>query len=124
MLDSKAYRRRFVWIALLACATASAQQPAKNSPPPKSQEITPAKPASELTTPDLEAFLDGLMPLQLQRGDIAGAVVAVVKDGKVLFAKGYGYADVAAKKPVSPEDTLFRPGSISKLFTWTAVMQL
>ncbi len=42
----------------------------------------------------------------------------------MLFAKGYGYADVAAQKPVSPETTLFRPGSISKLFTWTSVMQL
>jgi CubicO group peptidase (beta-lactamase class C family) len=127
MLDAKAYRRGFVWIALLACIAASAQQPAKNSPPskaPAESQPTAARPAAELTTPDLEAFLDGLMPLQLQRGDIAGAVVAVVKDGKVLFAKGYGYADVKARKPVSPEDTLFRPGSISKLFTWTAVMQL
>src|SRR5215510_8839651 len=100
MLDSKAFRRGSVWIALLACAAGSAQQPAKNSPPAKApaeaQPTAMAKPAAELNAPDLEAFLDGLMPLQLQRGDIAGAVVAVVKDGKVLFGKGYGYADVAA----------------------------
>ena len=80
--------------------------------------------AHELTAPDLEAFLDGIVPLQLERDDIAGATVAVVKDGKVLFAKGYGYSDYAQKKPVSAEETLFRPGSVSKLFTWTAVMQL
>lgn len=73
---------------------------------------------------DLEAFFDGIVPLQISRDDIAGAVVAVVKDGRVLFEKGYGYADVKNKKPVSPQDTLFRPGSVSKLFTWTAVMQL
>ncbi|HKU22346.1 MAG TPA: serine hydrolase domain-containing protein, partial [Terriglobales bacterium] len=78
----------------------------------------------ELTATDLEAFLDGLIPLQIERDDIAGAVVAVVKDGNVLFEKGYGYADVARKIPVSPQTTLFRPGSISKLFTWTSVMQL
>lgn len=78
----------------------------------------------ELTATDLEAFLDGVMPLQLKREDIAGAVVLVVKDGKVLFARGYGYSDVAKKAPVSPDGTLFRPGSVSKLFTWTAVMQL
>jgi CubicO group peptidase (beta-lactamase class C family) len=78
----------------------------------------------EITSADVEAFLDGVMPQQLAREDIAGAVVAVVKDGRVLFAKGYGYSDVASKKPVSPENTLFRPGSISKLFTWTSVMQL
>jgi CubicO group peptidase (beta-lactamase class C family) len=78
----------------------------------------------ELTAQDLEAFLDGIVPLQLQRDDIAGATIAVVKDGKQLFAKGYGYADYKTKKPVSAEDTLFRTGSTGKLFTWTAVMQL
>jgi len=83
-----------------------------------------ASSAPELTATDLEAFLDGLMPSQLEREDIAGAVVAVVKDGKVLFAKGYGFSDVEKHKAISPEETLFRPGSISKLFTWTSVMQL
>jgi CubicO group peptidase (beta-lactamase class C family) len=51
-------------------------------------------------------------------------VVVVVKDGAILLEKGYGYADVAERKPVDPERTLFRAGSVSKLFTWTAVMQL
>lgn len=77
----------------------------------------------ELTAVDVEAFLDGIVPLQLDREDIAGATVAVVKDGKRLFAKDYGYADVKHKQPVTAE-TLFRVGSVSKLFTWTAVMQL
>ncbi len=96
------------------------------SPPKEPSEIlteTPTAPA-QLTTADVEAFLDGVVPQQLQREDIAGAVISIVKDGKLLFAKGYGYADVAGKKPVSPTETLFRPGSVSKLFTWTAVMQL
>ena len=78
----------------------------------------------ELTAADVEAFLEGLVPQQLEREDIAGATISVVKDGKLLFARGYGYSDVANKKPVVAEETLFRPGSISKLFTWTAVMQL
>src|SRR5581483_10763526 len=78
----------------------------------------------EMTPDDVSAFLDGLMPQQLAKDDIAGAVISVVKDGKVIFAKGYGYSDVAKKTPVTPDNTLFRPGSISKLFTWTAVMQL
>jgi CubicO group peptidase (beta-lactamase class C family) len=78
----------------------------------------------EMTAEDVETFLDGIVPLQLGLSDIAGATVSVVKDGKLLFAKGYGYADVQKKQPVSPQDTLFRPGSISKLLTWTAVMQL
>ncbi len=99
-----------------------AKMPVKNA---ASAAVTlPSNPPGELTTADLSAFFDGLVPLQIKRNDIAGAVVAVVKDGQVIFAKGYGYSDPKAKKPVSPEDTLFRVGSISKLFTWTAVMQL
>jgi len=78
----------------------------------------------EMTAADVEAFLEGIIPQQLEREDIAGATIAIVKDGKLLFARGYGYADVKNKKPVSAEETLFRIGSVAKLFTWTAVMQL
>ena len=105
------------------------QKPKENPLAPKTpvaaapQPEQPDKTAHELTAADLEAFLDGVMPLQLAREDIAGAVISVVKDGKVLFAKGYGYSDVEKRTPVSPETTLFRPGSISKTFTWTALMQ-
>ncbi|MEJ0043332.1 MAG: serine hydrolase domain-containing protein [Rhizomicrobium sp.] len=77
-----------------------------------------------LTRSDVEAFSDGLVPAALAQGDMAGAVVVVVADGQILFSKGYGVSDVATRAPVDPERTLFRPGSVSKLFTWTAVMQL
>jgi CubicO group peptidase (beta-lactamase class C family) len=85
----------------------------------------PAAPSglAALTKTDVDAWLDGYMPYALARGDIAGAVVVIVKDGQVLTQRGFGYSDVAARKPVDPETTLFRPGSTSKLFTWTAVMQ-
>jgi CubicO group peptidase (beta-lactamase class C family) len=83
-----------------------------------------AKSSLELTAEDLSAFLDGFLPQQLEQADISGAVIAVVKDGKLLFAKGYGYSDYEKKVPVSAENTLFRPGSVSKLFTWTSVMQM
>ena len=100
------------------------QGSAKSQPEAKTSERKLPPSAPELTASDLQAFLDGLLPAQLEREDIAGAVVAVVKDGKVLFAKGYGFSDVQKRKSVSPAETLFRPGSISKLFTWTSVMQL
>jgi CubicO group peptidase (beta-lactamase class C family) len=80
--------------------------------------------AHALVREDLEPWLDGLVPVALRRGDVAGAVVVVVKDGQVLLQKGYGYADMTTGRPVDPQTTLFRPGSVSKLFTWTAVMQL
>src|SRR5215470_3183238 len=114
----------FTWITSL---TAQGPKPATPKPKPETKsEAVPITPPSThaMTTEDVGAFLDGIMPQQLGREDIAGAVISVVKDGKVLFAKGYGYADVEKKTPVSPDNTLFRPGSISKLFTWTAIMQL
>lgn len=72
---------------------------------------------------ELEAFLDGQMRARMEAEHVAGALVVVVKDGEVMLAKGYGYADLEQAAPVDPATTLFRPGSISKLFTWTAVMQ-
>jgi CubicO group peptidase (beta-lactamase class C family) len=85
----------------------------------------PSEPAAvTLTADDVNAWLDGYLPYALHTGDIAGAVVAVVKDGQILTERGYGYSDVAKRTPVDPKLTLFRPGSVSKLVTWTAVMQL
>lgn len=77
-----------------------------------------------LTRADVEAWLDGFLNFELQRGDIAGGVVVIVKDGQVLLQKGYGYDDVENRRPVDPGRTLFRAGSVAKLFTDTAVMQL
>ena len=73
---------------------------------------------------DLEAFVDGIMRAHMEANHIAGVTFSFVKDGEIFFAKGYGYADVENKTPVKADETMFRPGSISKLFTWTAVMQL
>jgi CubicO group peptidase (beta-lactamase class C family) len=77
-----------------------------------------------LDAADLSAWLDGRVPYALKTGDIAGLTLVVVKDGKVLLQKGYGYADVQARVGMDPVESLVRPGSTSKLFTWTAVMQL
>lgn len=101
-----------------------APEPAKPADRPDSDKPASQAQSVVMTAADVEAFLDGIVPLQLERDNIAGATVVVVKDGAVLFAKGYGFADVEKKTPVSPGETLFRPGSVSKLFTWTAVMQL
>ena len=83
----------------------------------------PVAGAVPLTAQDVNAWLDGLMPYALGRSSIPGAVVVVVKDGQVLAQRGYGYADVSKRVKVDPARSLFRPGSVSKLFTWTAVMQ-
>ncbi len=72
----------------------------------------------------LEGFFDGLIKGQLRERSIAGATLAVVSGGEVLLLKGYGWADVEARRPVDPHETLFRIASVTKLFTYTAVMQL
>jgi len=116
-------------LGLILAASVSGQVPSLPNIQTKEgdEQLTADKPSSgvhELTASDVEAFLDGIVPLQLAREDIAGATVSIIKDGKLLFARGYGYADVEKKELVSAEETLFRVGSVSKLFTWTAVMQL
>ncbi len=99
--------------------TVANTQPANKAPAPPN----PDSGARALTTQDVDAWLDGFMPYALKTGDIAGAVVAVVKDGQILTARGFGYSDVDKRTPVDPARTLFRPGSVAKLVTWTAVMQ-
>ncbi len=125
---------RKLGLALAALAVpAAAQAPSELRPKlplaPTKQVSAPAtvptvnnSPAN-LTKADVDAWLDGFMPYALAAGDIPGAVVVVVKDGQVLTERGFGYSDRKARIPVDPDKTLFRPGSISKLFTWTSVMQ-
>ncbi|WP_413450011.1 serine hydrolase domain-containing protein [Georgenia phoenicis] len=105
--------------AALATLTACGAAPEAATPP-----TTEAGPAVELTRSDVDAWLDETIPAALEDGRIAGASVAVVHDGEVLTARGFGQADVDAGTPVDPDRTLFRTGSVSKLVTATAVMQL
>ena len=123
-----------IWALALALGGApialhAQQGPASLVPPSPTAPTPPAQPATAqeshaLTADDVGSWLDGFVPYAIARGNVAGAAVVVVKDGQVLLQKGYGYADAATRKPVDPATTLFRPGSVSKLFTWTAVMQL
>ncbi len=85
---------------------------------------SPNQPQGPHDAAELEAFMDDLLARQMEENHIAGAAVAVVKDGQLFFAKGYGYADVENKIPVDAKTTMFKIGSLTKLFTWTAVMQL
>src|SRR6266516_4771568 len=96
------------------------------APPMQARYSTPPSPtSSKLGDPrEVEAFLDGVIGKEMQVDHIPGAAVSVVKDGRLLFTKGYGSADLQAGKPVNAQTTLFRIGSVSKLFTATAVLQL
>ncbi len=80
--------------------------------------------ARPMESAEIDAFLTPLVTKQLDSMHIGGAQVAVVKDAGVVFTKAYGYADAERSTPTTPEATIFRPGSIAKTLTWTAVMQL
>lgn len=125
--------RMAVILAVLFCSTLSAQvpPPAEAQPTEDARDRTaavPEAPGSQRQGPmdpaEVEAFLDGLMQAHMDDHDIAGATVSVVRDGELLLARGYGYAEVDDREPVDAARTLFRIGSVTKLITWTAVMQL
>ena len=114
------------WAAAPGESSPTSVVPAVVAPAPAPAGAAPPAAASNqhlLTADDVGAYFDGMIPDAINRADIAGAVIVVVKDGQPLFERGYGFADVKARRAVDPATTMFRPGSISKTFTWTAVMQ-
>lgn len=82
----------------------------------------PSQPAVQ-DVAGLDRFIDGVLAQQIMTREVAGAVVTVVKDGQIIINRGYGFADVDSGVAVDPARHLFRPGSVSKLLTWTALMQ-
>ena len=72
----------------------------------------------------VRAFLEGFIHSQMEEYNVPGVTLSIVKDGAVLLEEGYGYYDLENERRVNPDTTLFRPGSGTKLFVWTSVMQL
>ena len=109
---------RYARISLLAGALVlPSAGVAQSSPAPTPPSAVPVEPSG------LAAFVDGAVAQEIASRDVAGAVVTVVQDGRILFSRGYGFRDPDRTVPVDGLDTLVRPGSISKLFTWIALAQ-
>jgi len=104
------------------CSPALSAAPVRTGP-----QVSQPEGRHELTEDDVSAWLDGKIPDALNRGNLPGAVVTVVHNGRILVTRGYGYAATGAdgepRRPVD-SDTLFRIASVSKLATSIAVMQL
>lgn len=121
-----------VIVLFLLAVTASAVSPhgetdtlASIAPGTGQQDYMNTKPMNGPSDPqEVEAFLDQVMPAELARYNVPGAIVTVVKDRKLVITRGYGYNDVLNRTKIDGNTTIFRIGSCSKLFTWTAVMQL
>ena len=103
--------------ALLSCSGETTTPPAP-PPPPAQPEI----PVSGSAVPGMESYDKAITGL-MRKYDIPGGAIAVVRDGKLLYARGFGYADVENRTPVQP-DALFRIASVSKPITSAAIMTL
>jgi CubicO group peptidase (beta-lactamase class C family) len=127
--------RRWVTILAAVAALASTARPAVAQSPldavPDLPEqylgdvpVLDTRPAPVITAESVEAFFDIAFDVQRQQYPLVGATVSVVHDGRILFQRGYGWADLERRVPVDPDRSLFRIGSVSKTFIWTALMQL
>jgi CubicO group peptidase (beta-lactamase class C family) len=108
-------------VALLTVVDLGLAENLKSAPEPMPRAGSTAPGPTDAA--ELEAFFDEILVEQMQSYHVPGVTVSVVKDGELFFAKGYGYANLEQRLPVDPETSLFRIASITKLFTWTAVMQ-
>jgi CubicO group peptidase (beta-lactamase class C family) len=116
-----------ICLTVVTASAAPAAAPAAALPAVSADHnsATHAIPADTLSDPaELAVFLDELLSRQLADNHIPGASVAVVTGDQLLFAQGYGYANLERHTPLVADQTLLRVGSIAKLFTWTAVLQL
>lgn len=104
-----------------AATTVGTARPAAPAPVPAAGP--PAGACAPVTPTALAGFFDTAVPGRLRRERVPGAVVSVVSGGRTVFARGYGLADVEHGTAFDPDRSLVRIASITKLFTWTAVMQ-
>ncbi|PIB96590.1 serine hydrolase [Caulobacter sp. X] len=105
---------------------AESPKPATVAPATQAPSLPAAQPVAvgvaPLPRPELEAFVDGVVQRAMTRDHIAGVTISVVQNGQVVLKKGYGFANLGQRRPVDPDKTLFRIASISKTFTWIALM--
>lgn len=105
---------------------AGAPPEARSQAAPAEAGPSPGSPSPLRSTPpagELEAFVDGVVRDSLVQDHIVGAVVVIVQDGRILLKKGYGASNLNPRQAVDPDATLFRLGSVSKTFTWLAVLK-
>ncbi|HJP59341.1 MAG TPA: serine hydrolase domain-containing protein, partial [Gemmatimonadaceae bacterium] len=106
-------------IAVLSCLVGRIAPPAAAQP-----ALVGARAQLPIKATELASFINPIINAQLEKEHIPGAVFVLVQDGKILYQRGYGFADLERRKPVDPFTTIWRIGSISKVFTATATVQL
>lgn len=100
-----------------------APRPAVQTPAPAPAPSLIAPGVTPLDPAQLEAYVDGVVGEAMARDKVVGVTVSVVQNGQVVLKKGYGYDRLSPARRVDPDRSLFRLASISKTFTWIAVMR-
>lgn len=113
--------RLAVYVGLVLCTAFLA--PGKIAIADSQSVKLPGNPVAEINPEILETFLDGYIPEQMESRHVPGLVISVVQGDKVLLSKGYGYANLQKRIPMTPQ-TNVRAGSVSKPVFATAVIQL
>ncbi|MEM6326246.1 MAG: serine hydrolase domain-containing protein [Bacteroidota bacterium] len=85
---------------------------------------TPAAPPDTSWLAEATAEIDAAIADEMETNYVPGAAVVIVQDGRTVFMRGYGLADIEADRPVDPERTLFRIGSVTKALTALAASRL
>ncbi len=128
--------RRLAIVAFLSTGLVATPGPCAAPPPAALPAAAPAPapgrtpvarethpfPITGTAVPGLAAF-DREMLALMERWEIPGGALAVIRDDRLVYARGFGYADVARGLPVAP-DAVFRIGSVSKTVTATAILEL
>lgn len=124
------YKKKFTPPARPKAAVRTASEATTPATPTGVLPLLPASPTGSRLLPgeplppaELESYVDGVVKEALAREHIAGVVVSVVQNGQVIFKKGYGFAGLNPQRRADPDRSLFRIGSISKTFTWIALMK-
>jgi CubicO group peptidase (beta-lactamase class C family) len=105
-------------------ALAQETKPTLLAPAAAATAAGPAVAAVPAPAGDLAALVDGYVRAAVDQQGLPSASVVLVRDGRIILAKAYGYADLEKRRPARIDATLYRQASISKLFTWVLVMQL
>ncbi|WOJ97985.1 serine hydrolase domain-containing protein [Congregibacter brevis] len=125
--DSTAlYKSKRSLAAIIALVLASAFAVAQAGDPPIGESASTISDLTPMENPDVQASIrlfSAWLEGQIAQRELPGIVVGLVKGDDLIWSKGFGYADLSNKRPMT-DDTRFRMASHSKLFTATAIMQL
>ncbi|MDX1587214.1 MAG: serine hydrolase domain-containing protein, partial [Balneolaceae bacterium] len=113
-----------VFLNTIPAFSADSLQPAPNTTLADTLSVRENKPVDQASFNDLAEFIDGATETQRRGNKLSAVAISIVQNDSMIFARGYGMSDIENERPVLADQTLFRIGSVSKTYIWTAIMLL